>query len=150
MAGFYSKHAGPKLKQLMEAAADGGKDRLSLDEEIDLTRTLALRAIQLYEVACLDETQSAKTSVDQKAAAIAGARNAMSHVADLVTKAAKIRALDANLAVAPAVDFVVQQVLKAIEEEIVPSDKELADRVIARIDEIRLPDTGGPTTIVID
>lgn len=148
MSAFYSKHAATKLKDLLEQAAASGDERLVLDEEIDVSRVLALRSIQLFEVTCLDTTNNEKVSVDLKAAAIAGARNAMSHVADLVVKAAKIRALDASSAIAPAIDLVVQQVTKAIEEEIASVDKQLADRLIARLEDIHLP-TSETKTVVI-
>jgi len=148
MGKFYSQHAGPKLRELMEKAAAAGDERLLLDEEIDFSRTLALRSIQLFETACLDETESAKTSVDLKAAAIAGARNAMSHIADLVMKAAKIRALDANSAIAPALDFVVQQVVKAVEDEVAVTDPILAKRLTDRLRDIRLPENTNAVIVI--
>jgi len=149
MSAFYSKHAASRLKDLLKQAEESGNERMVLDEEIDLSRILALRSIQLFEAACLDESNSQKTSTDIKAAAIAGARNAMSHVADLVMRAAKIRALDANSAIAPAVDLVVQQMVKAVEQEVATVDKDLADRLIARLNDIHLPTSEADSRVVV-
>lgn len=147
--GYYSQNAGPRLRQVLEELRTAPpEERMSLADEIDLARMLTERHVRIFEATCVGE-QSDKASDELKAAAIAGLRRALSHVSDMVTKAAKVRALHDGTVDAEGVDYIVAQVVKIVEDEIRDKDPSMADRVVARMEQIRLPQNTRTATIEI-
>lgn len=149
---FYSARAGMTLRGLLqEAGQASAKERLSLDAEVDLMRLSTAKAVELFEITCLDPETSAKASDKVKAAATAHLQNALHSVGAMVERAAKARILSQETTDVQGVDFVVAQILAILEAEIVeslPDGKERMDRIKVAIDGIKLPRKGAQVIVV--
>ncbi len=135
MAGYYSVNAGPALKaKLEELAQSSPGDRMSLKEEVDFVRMLALEAVALFDAALVS------TDDGTKARAAACARGAMESVAGMVEKAARVRSVAQDTIDLEQVDYIVAQVVQIIERRVARVNKELADEIMADIADIKMPD----------
>ena len=134
---WYSRRAGPILKDRLEEMRQANpSERHSLADEVDLARLIAERNVQIYEAAVLE----GKGSEELKAEASTALRSALNHVSDLVSKAAKVHAVSNSVIELEHIDYIVQQMTRAIEEEIAEQDRVLADRLIERLGKIKLPE----------
>ena len=137
---WYARRAGPVLRQRLEELRELSPDeRHSLSDEVDLARLLAERSLQIYDAAVVQN----QGSDDLKAAAVAGMRNALNHVSDIVAKASKVHAVSSSVVELEHIDYVLQQVVRIIEEEVAGVDKKLADTVVDRLSGIKLPEAQG-------
>lgn len=150
MAGYYSANAGPLLKEkLEELAAQNPQDRQSLADEVDFVRMLALQSVALFEASI----ESGDGAMVTRAASIA--RDAMEGVATMVEKHVRVKATGEGTIDLAQVDYIVSQIVTIIEKRVAIVDTSLADKIIADIRDIRMPDTqhtGGadPTAIAHD
>lgn len=136
MAGYYSMNAGPLLKaKLEQLAAQAPQDRQSLSDEVDFVRMLALESVALFEATI----ESGKADLQSRAAAIA--RGAMESVATMVEKHARVKATSESTIDLEQVDYIIAQIVRIIEHRVAAVNKPLADKVIADISDIRMPDT---------
>lgn len=147
MGGFFSKHAGDALKRRLAAVAQSEQERLSLSEEVDVARLVALDSMQLWEAA----QQSDNPATRGQACELV--RQSIDHITETVKRAATVRQLvGANVAVED-VGYVVAQVQKILNDELGGSEagRAVLERLTARIDEIKLPehDQPPPLSIVI-
>ncbi len=145
MSGFYSRHAGDKLKQRLKEIAAAGDDRYALDEEIDLSRLTALRALTLWEAA--QESQNEETL----AMANAMMRDSVAHVVRIVKDAASVRAMVKDTVSVTDIEYIVGQVQRILEDELggTPEGKLVLDRITKRMDDIRLPETETPPPVKV-
>jgi len=146
MAGYYSANAGPLLKaKLEELAAMAPQDRTSLSDEVDFVRMLALQSVALFEATI----QSGDAALQTRAASIA--RDAMESVATMVEKHSRVRATSEGTIDLQQVDYIISQMVNIIERHVAVKNKAMADRIIADIRNIRMPDmqhTGADATVV--
>lgn len=134
---WYSRRAGPILRERLEELRSANpSERHSLADEVDLARLIAERNVQIYEAAVLE----GKGSDELKAEASAALRAALNHVSEIVSKAAKVHAVSNSVIELEHIDYIVVQMTRAIEEEIAEVDRALADRLIARLGSIKLPE----------
>lgn len=136
----YAKFLGPTLRSAIEElASDPHFDQVNLYDEIAVSRIAASKALKLAEPVLTGEAE-VKESV--KVLALDCVREAMNHVRDMVTAAAKIER-DANAKVSlRVVDLIIVQIIKAVYE--VCPDKELAKKIAEHInDNVRLPSNLG-------
>lgn len=151
MHSYYSKATGPILREkLAELARLSPDERHSLQGEIDLSRTMAERALRLYEAACFPD--ESKQEVDPKTgkikAASEGAKaasqqnlvEALNFVGNLVSRASKVHAVNTATVDVEQLEYIVLQVTRIIEEEVADYDKAMADRVVERMRDIRMPE----------
>lgn len=92
---WYGRKAGSRVAELMKDMSGDAKQLLDLQEEVQLARVLANRAVEMYEAAHFGEA-AAKVSDDTKALAAANLRAALDHVTVTVEKATKVRVLMAE------------------------------------------------------
>lgn len=140
---IYSRIAGPILREKLEAlAALPPDERHCLGEEVDLARVMAEKALRLWEAAHTNGNEE-KASPETKALANKALRDALSFVSDLVVKASKVRSTNESTVDVEQLDYIVKQVTHVIEEEIADHDRGMADRVVERLRNIRMPDRSG-------
>ncbi len=143
---WYSKHAGSALRAKLDEMSNAPPDeRISLESEIDVARVLAVQSIACFDKICVQgETGTAdeETAMVMKAQATVAAREAMSFVAGIVDKAAKVRSVSQGTIDLELVGYIVHQVQSVIERHIVPlkDGHALCDRIVADLNAIRMPD----------
>lgn len=139
LKGYYSRTAGVELKKrLEELASDDPSRRHSLQEEIDLARIASTRAVALFEAACLGTT---KASEEAQHLALAGVRRAIDHVTSVVSAAAKVRSISLETVDVEQLDYIIDQVVMILEEEVLPvAGREALDAVTMRLRTIKLPE----------
>lgn len=145
---FYTKRAGPRLKKILEEISDdsGGnpESAMSLAGEIEMARATSIHAMQLFDAA-FDESKTknldpAKVS-DVQHAATAIMREALSFVAGIVEKSAKVRALSDTVVDVERIGFVVAQLVRILQEELPHEIQEaVMDKIKARLEKIALPE----------
>jgi len=149
LRGFYSRRAGPALRDLIDQLGKGTREeRMRLDDEIDLTRIACAESLKLFDLVFTNPETAAKASTESKALAVECLRGNLKAVSDIVTQAARIQAL---ASVDPeGVDAVIGQVLKIIEDRLanVPSGPELIQQISDDLAAIRVTKKEG-TTIVL-
>jgi hypothetical protein len=139
--GYYSRGAGVALKErLAELAGDEPARRHSLAEEVDLARIGCEKAVRLFEAACMGEE---KASPDAQAAALALLRQSLDHVAELVAKASKARRDSLETVDLEQLDYMVDQVVMILEEEVRPLGDAVVDRCTARLKSVKIPERRG-------
>lgn len=142
VTGFYSKFAGPTLRQrLLELEKLETDQRFDVSEEVDLARVIAERAVRLFEKICLEPTNGngRVAPPEMKIAATVAARDAMTHVTQVVERAVKLRHMNGAYVSVESIDFVVAQVCGTIAKIVEPKDAELAAELAKAVREIRLP-----------
>jgi hypothetical protein len=120
------------LQELREASPD---ERHSLAEEIDLARLIAERNVRIYDKTVIEGQGSAEL----QAAATESLRSSLDHVTDIVAKAARVHAVSSSVVELEHIDYILQQVSRVIEEEVVSVDKKLADTIQEKLQAIKLP-----------
>ena len=134
MSRYYSKNSGPLLKEkLLELSADG---RMSLTEEVDIARVTVLEYLASYEATVLDPNN--KASAKLKTLAATGLRQAIDHVADIVSKAARVQDLVGGSISIEQLDYFVVQIVKVLNDKL-PTI--MRDDVIKAVQNVRLPET---------
>ena len=134
----YLKNAGPTLSGLLSKAAELAHRRISLEEEVDLARSLVMRACEYWSLA-LDH-QNASDELRMQCERVV--RDAIDTVTKTVVAAAKVRLMDQGAIQLSSVQWVMAEVTKAIEEEIRDQSPEMADALVGRIGKIKLPEDG--------
>ena len=139
--GYYARTVGVALKdRLLELQREEPARRHSLADEVDLARVATYRAVELFEAACMGEERA---SPDLQASAIGLLRHSLDHVADLVMKASKARRDSLETVDVEQLDFMVDQIVAVLEEEIRPLGEDAVDRCVERLRGIRIPDRKG-------
>lgn len=137
MGQHYSRHAGAKLKTILQQLQEDRPDeRLSLEDEVDLARATTLRSIKLWEAAEESDNDEAR------GLATALVRDSINHVSNVVKNAAQVSALTKQTIKVGDVGYVIAQVTRILEDELGGSDagKLVLDRITKRFDELRLPE----------
>lgn len=134
----YLKNAGPTLMGLISKASDRVADRHNLDDEIDLARAVAIQATDMLTITL--EAPQAKENHKLIAAKIV--QDAIDHVTRTVTASAKIKLLEEGAVELKTVQWVVAEVARAIDETVRQVQPELAEQLIKRIANIKLPVDG--------
>ena len=141
---IYSRHAGTLLRErLQELAKLSPEERHSLSEEIDLARALAVKSLKMYEAV----HSSSKATPDMKILVGNQLQKALDFVSRVAVAASKVRAVSQSTVDVEQLDYIVRQVTRIIEEEIADYDREMADRVVNRLRDIKLPDRHGGTAM---
>lgn len=93
---WYGRQAGSKLREALDEMRRDGGELHDLSEELVAARLLCERSFVLFERSCLGP-DAEKISMDLRALATAQARESLSHVAALVERSAKVRALSTSV-----------------------------------------------------
>lgn len=125
-------------ERLRQMAQEKPQERHSLEEEIDVSRALAERAIETFDKVCVQGADS--TSSQAKALAIQIARDAMTHVADVVIKAAKVRAVSREVVDVELLDYVMRETTRVLEKHLTGVSRDVIDAVLHDLRAIELPD----------
>lgn len=145
VANWYSKYAGPLLRDKLEEMRAAPPDqRVALESEIDMARVLAAQTIACFDKICVQgEVGSADETTAQlmRAQATVAARDAMSFVAGIVDKAARVRSLSEGTIDLELVNYIIVQVQKIIEQRIVPlpNGVKLCNQIVEDMKGIALP-----------
>jgi hypothetical protein len=133
---YYSQYAGPRLKEVIEKlSADSAEEQLSLAAEVDAQRLLSLDSFKLWDAA----QNSDEVSEELKQAAAINLRQCIEAVCSTVHTAARVYATCEASMSTQAVNYVVEQMRAIVERVIRPVHDQLADTVIEKLGEIRLP-----------
>lgn len=92
---WYGRKAGSKIAELLKEMSGEKEKLLNLEEEVQLARVMAQRAVELYETAHLGP-DAHKVNDETKALATANLRVALDHVTMTVEKATKVRVMMAE------------------------------------------------------
>jgi hypothetical protein len=139
MSVYMSGNVGPTLTGLISKAASLGASRFNLDDEIDLARSLTIRAVQYWNLAL---ESGDKTTDDTRIQCERLVAATVENVVKTVAAAVKTKMLQDGALQLDSVEWVVAEMTKAIDEEIRTASPELADRLTKRIGEIKLPEDG--------
>lgn len=140
----YAKNAGPRLQQVLADLAAQGHERMSLASEIDVARMSAIEAMKLYSA--LVENEKATEGV--KIAAAEHLRSAIECVGDMAVRAAKIRAASEEVIHVEAIDYVVVQVGRIVNDVVGSRSPELAELLMQALStDIKLPERRGPAAL---
>lgn len=143
---WYSKHAGAALQAKLDEMRNAPPDeRISLESEIDMARVLALQSVAIFDKVCVQGetgTADAETARTMNAQATIACRDAMSFVAGIIDKAARVRASSSGTVDLELMGYLVHQVQAVIERHIVPLEggHALCDKITADLNAIKLPD----------
>jgi len=137
---FYSKHAGPAIQKLLEATAADAADRHTLDGEVDMCRALTLKALANFEVVCLQEKNNPSPKL--KMAVLESVRDCISHTAQVVNASANARSKATTVVTPEDVEYLVDQIVLAVTEA-TKDHPELAERIVAEVRKVRLPQRTG-------
>ena len=144
----YTRNAGPTLMGLLSRAEELSASRVDLTEEIALLRAVLISTVERWDQAMRVEA-SDRVSEDARQVAASLRQQCERLVADgaeavgrLVNMAAKTRLLDQGAMQISSISWVVAEVTKAIEEEVRDKNPEIADELVRRIENIKLPVDG--------
>lgn len=140
MSFFRHKTSGLLSELLKDVAESSPTERVSLQEELDLSRILALRALALFNEFVLPESSSASYSVKKEITE--QATKAVEMVAELALKATKIHALHRDTLDFEQLEYVVTAVSRIVSTHLnVPGISQIQrDQIIAAMKNIRLPE----------
>ena len=144
---YYARNAGQKLREVLQQMTEHEADRHSLAGEVDLARVQCQRAVAIYEATILDEGQDASPKLKGQAAK--ALRDSLTHVSQLVERAAKVDTLRATVGSAEAVEFVVAQLSSIVQRVLGEEHPELARRMMDEIDSIHVPKEGGGASVTL-
>jgi ribosomal protein RSM22 (predicted rRNA methylase) len=132
---YYSQLAGPKLKEVIERLSkDTVDEQMSLAAEVDAQRLLSLEAFKLWDAAINSDVDE-----ELKQAAAINLRAMLNAVADTVQTASRVYATCEASMSTQAVNYVVEQVKAIIERTIRPDNNALADAVLKKLGDVRMP-----------
>lgn len=132
----YRDSAGEELRKKLDRFANLGPDkRYLLQEEVDLARVMAERYVKLFDKVCIQGQGDVDASM--KAKVSAQTMDAIQYVADIVSKAAKVRQVLDFVVDIEHIDFIVEQV-SVIIEEFVPEES-VRKLINERLGKIKLP-----------
>lgn len=134
----YTKNAGPTLMGLMAKAAEIAANGSPLEEEVALCRATLARAVEYWNVSL--EAKGGSEGTRMQCEAIV--REAAEMVSKLVSAAAKVKLLDQGAIQLSSVSWVVGEVTRAIEEVVRETQPELADALVKRLEQVKLPVDG--------
>lgn len=139
--GRYTKGLGETLAgRLAELQSEKPQQRHSLEEEVDVARAIAERALLTFDQVCIREAD--KASVTAKSLVVQMAREAMTHVSDVVLKAAKVRSISREVVDVELLGWLTREVEKILsrrfETGAVPRD--VIDGVLEELRSIELPE----------
>lgn len=138
---IYLRNAGPTISGLMSKAAEMSGRRISLDDEIDVMRSLVMRAISYWNAAL--ENKDAVSDPDALALQCERlVQDSVDAVVRTVQAAAKVRLMDEGAIQLSSVSWVIGEVTKIIDQEIREQSPELAERIVEKIGEVKLPVDG--------
>jgi hypothetical protein len=144
---IYTRNAGPTLLGLMSRAEELAASKVDLSEEIALLRAVLISVVERWDAAM--RVSASTVSADAKRIAEglqlqceSLIREGAEAVGRLVTTAAKTRLMDQGAMQLSSVSWVVAEVARAVEEEIRDKNPEMADALISRIEQIKLPADG--------
>lgn len=155
---YISRNAGPRLREALAAAKEGGPaSMLSLEEELAMARVSSQQAVRLYEAAWFPEEGAKEASLDVRAQAAAALRGALEFVSEIATRSARVRAMHDGTRDAQQISYVADQLQHVVEDEArrsfgdSPAAQEFLRRVAERIGEIALPQDSkaGPAAVVL-
>lgn len=131
---IYLKNGGVTLSGILAKVAQAG--RTSLEDEIDLARALAIRSTALYGAALdagdnIDEDTKTALSVLVEKSIDAVSRTATAH--------ARIQAWEEGTIQLTSVQWILAEITKIIDQEIRTIDDSVADKVIERMKDIKVP-----------
>ena len=130
---YYHKYLGKKLRDKVDGFLNiPAQEQLALYEELAISRTTALHAIQLYDAAVETENQDSITI------GIECVREAMNHVRDICLAASKVEKDSEDKISARSISIFVTQIIRAIHK--VCPDEKLTMRIEAEIhNSVRVP-----------
>ncbi len=134
----YLRSAGPTLMGLISKATERTADRHNLDDEIDLARSLAIQATGMLNVV-LDAPEAKE---NHKLVAAKIVQEAIDHVTKTVTASAKVKLIEEGAIEIKTVQWVIAEVARAIDETVRTVQPELAEQLVKRIANIKLPVDG--------
>jgi len=140
------KFLGPTLKRkIEELTSEPHHDQINLYDEVAIARLSAVQALKLAEPILNGEVD---VKPEVAALAMECLRDAMDHVKDVVTAAAKIEANAGGKVSLRVIDLIVVQIVAAIHE--VCADDELADKIALHIREtVHIPNEDTPVNGVV-
>lgn len=135
-----------KLVDVLQQIEEQTADRVDLTEEINVARAVCERAICLFEKACFPkntETNGKGASETSKLFAMKITQDALTHVAVLVEKHAKVQALSA---LTPEhLDKYSGDIARILHDALMPENAALYGDIIQRIENIELGPRDGLT-----
>lgn len=141
MANRYARRVSKKLSDLLEEQS-GDSERLKLDDEIDTARLIAEESLKIFDRAFIEkETDSSKRkearnklTTEKKAAIIAHVQDSLTHVSQLISRAAKVKALASYTLDPKSIDYLLNQLTKILVDEFGSDEKNRLDSVMKKFE----------------
>ena len=134
---YYGKNFAPKIKELIQLANAGQSpsEKLTLSEEVAIVRAVTNPQLDRFMDMVFDES----LPHEQRLGASELVKKCMADVSAIVEKASKVRALSTDAATVEDIDYVIGQVVGAIQQVVEPVDPILSATLQERIANIKLP-----------
>ena len=139
LPGYYSKHLGPKLAELIKEHLDKPHDeQVALYEELAIARATACQALQLASP--LFEDSGKTLEPELKSLMMSTLNEAMKSVKDLVLAAGKLEKDSKDSVSIKTLNLVVMQIITAVHDVCGTENLGIAEMIADRINErVRLP-----------
>ena len=127
LRSLYTSGMSVRMKDMFEKMEEASDERLSLANEIDTARMVAVDAMKLL-AQCDEKDASPKA----KAAALKILQGSIDSVAALVTQYVKIQVVNGSAIPMENVHHIIDQIARIIESEV--DDQEIRSRIMLRMD----------------
>lgn len=136
---IYSQKAKGKFKDLMDRLRDQSpEERADLSDEVDVMRSVAERAVSVFQRACFPEDGDKEVKDGTKLMAIKVVQDALSQVGALVEKAARIASLSEDILNPKQVQHIFDQLTCILRSRLEAEHSAELGEILADIDDIRV------------
>lgn len=136
---IYTQKAKGKFKDLMDRLKEQSpEERADLSNEVDVMRSVAERAVSLFQRACFPEEGDKKVEEGTKLIAIKIVQEALSQVGALVEKAARIASLNEDILNPKQVQHIFDQLTCILRRRLEEDHPAELSAIISDIDDIRV------------
>lgn len=147
---IYSRRAKGQLKELLTQLEEQDQDeRIDLTAEVDVMRTVAIKAVSLFQIACFPRDDDKELSEATKLAAFTMVQNTLKEVGALVEKCAKVAVLSEQILNPQQIQFIFNQLSEILRRNLEEDNLELFEKIISEMDEIKLISKQQSVTVII-
>lgn len=134
---IYARNRSAKLKELLTLIEEGRQDAQSLQDEIDMTRAIADRHVEILDKVLFAEKE---VSPDLKMTVMKRAQESLSHVAELVTAQAKLTAMSSGTLSAEQLNVIVIRITRVITDRLQTTHPELMNEILSELQTLAIPE----------
>ena len=144
MANRYTRAVAGRLGTLLNSVAEDDKEKIDLEDEIDVMRTLCSQALGiLSSVAAKKEEGDKRVSDKTVIASMHFAEGCLMKIGTLVEKQAKVAALGNSSFDKGQMDYIITRVCALLQRFLLPEYETLFEQICTAIGDISPPEKAG-------